>query len=244
MIMNRTQHSKTEIAGKAVSRETWDRLVLYRDLLIKWQNAFNLVSPKSLPEAWERHFEDSAQLAALIPPEAKVIVDMGSGAGFPGMVLAIMNKDLEVHLVESDEKKTQFLRTVSRETHTPVIIHTSRIETMTGQVRPDLVTARALASLSQLLDYCMPWARDNADLMMLFLKGEMANDEVAAAKNRFKFHYKSIPSITAPDAPPAPVKAKKAPAKGAKPAAKKKVVPIKKPVGGTILKITDLTIAP
>lgn len=231
---------KTEIAGKTVSREIWDRLTLYRDLLNKWQNAFNLVSPKSLPEAWDRHFADSAQLAAHISPEAKVIVDMGSGAGFPGMVLAIMNRDLEVHLIESDEKKTQFLRTVSRETHTPVIIHTSRIENMTGQVRPDLVTARALASLSQLLDYCMPWARDNPDLLMLFLKGETVLDEIEAAKSRFKFNYKTVPSLTAPDVAVQPEKKKpvKKPAK--KPVQSKSKAPSKKPAGGSILKIHHL----
>lgn len=235
---------KMEIAGKEVSRETWDKLILYRDLLNKWQNAFNLVSPNSLPEAWERHFADSAQLAAHIPPGARVIVDMGSGAGFPGMVLAMLNRDLEVHLIESDEKKTQFLRTVSRETHTPVIIHTSRIENMIGQVRPDLVTARALAALPQLLDYCMTWARDNPDMTMLFLKGETAADEVALAKNRFKFQCKAIASLTKPVAPPTLSKAKKKPAKpvkkGAKTAPKKAAA---KPAGGTILKISHLAVA-
>jgi 16S rRNA (guanine527-N7)-methyltransferase len=229
----RLHSEKTEIAGKNVSHETWERLLLYKELLIKWQKAINLVSPNSLPNAWERHFVDSAQITAHLPPEAKIVVDMGSGAGFPGLVLAIMNPEIEVHLIESDEKKTQFLRTVSRETQTPVIIHTSRIENMVGQVRPDLVTARALASLSQLLDYCMPWARDNPDLKMLFLKGEMAADEIAAAKNRFKFHYKTIPSLTASELPAAAPKVKRG----------SKTAPVAKinKSGGVILKITDLT---
>ena len=90
---------KTEIAGQSVSREIWDKLILYRELLDKWQNAFNLVSASTIPHAWERHFADSAQLLPHIPSDAHVLADMGSGAGFPGMVLAILHPDLEVHLI-------------------------------------------------------------------------------------------------------------------------------------------------
>jgi 16S rRNA (guanine527-N7)-methyltransferase len=212
---------KTEIAGQNVSREIWDKLTLYRALLDKWQNAFNLVSASTLPQAWERHFADSAQLLPHIPDDAKVLADLGSGAGFPGMVLAILHPELEVHLIESDEKKSQFLRTVSRETQTPVIIHNSRIENMVSQVQPDVVTARALAHLSQLLEYCLPWAANNPEMVMLFLKGEQAADEVATAKGRFKFNYKTLPSLTITETPtekkaaskPAKKSGKKAPAK-------------------------------
>lgn len=221
---------KTEIAGQNVSREIWDRLNVYRELLNKWQNAFNLVSASTLPTAWERHFTDSAQLLPMIPSGANVLCDLGSGAGFPGMVLAILHPGLEVHLVESDEKKSQFLRTVSRETQTPVIIHNLRIENMVNQVQPDVVTARALAHLSLLLEYCLPWAQNDPDMTMLFHKGESAAEEIAAAKTRFKFNYKTLPSITVVEPPVAPA--------AKKPARKKTTKAAKN--SGVILRIHNL----
>jgi 16S rRNA (guanine527-N7)-methyltransferase len=183
-----------------VSRETLQRLETYHALLLKWQKAVNLVGPGTIPEAWERHFADSAQLAAMIPDTVKIIADLGSGAGFPGMVLAIMRPDLEVHLVESDEKKCQFLKTVSRETGVKAHIHTERIENMTDGFLPELVTARALASLDKLLDMCVGWAGINPGLQLLFLKGRGAEDEIVEAKKSFDFAVESILSQTDKDA--------------------------------------------
>ncbi|MCB1556201.1 MAG: 16S rRNA (guanine(527)-N(7))-methyltransferase RsmG [Alphaproteobacteria bacterium] len=183
-----------------VSRETQDRLKAYEALLRKWQKAVNLVSPTTLENAWERHFVDSLQVLDCLPPcreeTGKVVFcDLGSGAGFPGMVLAIARPDIEAHLVESDSKKCAFLQTVSRETSTPVIVHNERIESLDSclcrddgsLILPDFITARALASLEQLLSWCLPWAEKNPAMTMVFLKGEKAPEEIAAARKRFSF---------------------------------------------------------
>ena len=182
-----------------VSRETMDRLKTYEALLHKWQKAVNLVSPNTLAESWQRHFEDSLQLTDLIPKNTKTVFDLGSGGGFPGMVLAIARPDLAVHLIESDSKKCSFLKTVSRETSAPVTLHTARIESVEIPVTPDLITARALASLDQLLEWCLPWTKDNPDLTMLFLKGEKAMQEIGDTQKRFSFDHESFPSRTNKD---------------------------------------------
>lgn len=184
----------------AVTPETMDKLKVYHALLLKWQKAINLVSGSTLDEAWERHFADSAQLAAHIPAGVKTLVDLGSGAGFPGLVLGILRPDLETHLIESDERKTQFLKSVSRETGVKVIAHDRRIEDAAPGLRPDLVTARALASLEELFGHCAGWAAQNPALEMLFLKGQGADVEVEAARQAYDFDLRSAPSITSPAA--------------------------------------------
>lgn len=183
-----------------VSRETADQLAAYHALLLKWQKAINLVSNSTLEEAWERHFADSAQLAQYIPQGIKTTADLGSGAGFPGLVLAIMRPDIETHLVESDERKAQFLRTVSRETGIKVTVHDSRIEDVAARLSPDLVTARALASLDQLLGYCFSWAEKNPNLVMLFLKGQGFDAELREARKRFRFKEENHASLTSAEA--------------------------------------------
>ena len=136
-----------------VSRETISKLEVYLAQLVKWQRAINLVSPKTLPDAWNRHFVDSAQILPLIPKHAKKIADLGCGAGFPGLVLAILDPTLDMHLVESDDKKCQFLKHVSRETNCELSVYNKRIESCINDIQPDLITARALASLDKLLSY-------------------------------------------------------------------------------------------
>lgn len=179
-----------------VSRETLEKLEIYLKLLMKWQRAINLVGSKTLQNAWERHFVDSAQLLPLIPEDAKTIVDIGSGAGFPGLVLAILNPSLNVHLIESDAKKCQFIKTVSRETNTRVIVHNCRIESCPQDIKPDLVSARALASLENLLDYTILWAGENENLKMLFLKGESVGQEIEDAQKKYQFTHEAFPSDT------------------------------------------------
>lgn len=166
----------------SVSRETLDRLEIYYSLLTKWQKTINLVSAKTLPDAWERHFADSARLASFIPESAGTLLDLGSGAGFPGLVLAILRPDLAVHLAEPDERKCQFLRTVSRETKTPVTIHNCRVESLDPELKPGVITARALAPLEKLLEYCLIWASRNPALVLLFPKGRDAQAEIDAAR--------------------------------------------------------------
>ena len=179
-----------------VSRETMEKLQTYHKLLFKWQGAINLVGPRTLQDSWARHFADSAQLLPHIPEGVKTLADLGSGAGFPGLVLAMMRPDLDVHLVESDERKAQFLRTVSRETNTPVQVHNARIEDVTADIAPDMITARALASLVELFVYCLPWTVQNNDIKLLFLKGKLAQEEVGQARAAYDFDVQTYPSCT------------------------------------------------
>ncbi|MCB1720138.1 MAG: 16S rRNA (guanine(527)-N(7))-methyltransferase RsmG [Alphaproteobacteria bacterium] len=173
-----------------------EKLEIYHALLLKWQRAINLVSPKTLDEAWVRHFADSAQLDEIVSRESSVLVDLGSGAGFPGMALAILRPELGVHLVESDERKCQFLRTVSRETNVNVTVHNARIESVEIGDMPDVVSARALADLSVLLDYCVEWAAQNPALECVFMKGARAQEEIDAARRFYDFDCAVLPSKT------------------------------------------------
>lgn len=180
-----------------ISDEAFGKIQMYHALLLKWNKAINLVSPKSIEQAWHRHFIDSAQLSNAIPEGVKIYADLGCGGGFPGLVLAIMNSDIAVHLVESDERKGQFMRTVARETGAQnVTIHTKRVEAVTDDFCPDFVTARALSSLETLFEYCLPWAQQNEDLSFCFMKGERADEEISMAQKRFNFEYNTVPSLT------------------------------------------------
>lgn len=180
-----------------VSRETLDKLTLYQKLLMKWQKAINLVSPSTLQQSGIRHFADSAQLNVHLPKNAKTLVDLGSGAGFPGLVLAILNPQTEVHLIESDTRKCEFMRTVSRETETPVTLHAERIEKILPQMQADILTARALADLKTLLGYATQMKKTP---FCLFQKGERAQAEIEEARQNFDFEADSVTSLTDPKA--------------------------------------------
>ncbi len=177
-----------------VSRETLERLRLYADLLVKWQARINLVGPDTLPDQWSRHFLDSAQLFPLIPASARRLVDLGSGAGFPGLVLAVMGAP-DVHLVESDARKCAFLREVARVTDTPVTILNKRIEQVPG-LKADVVTARALAPLEKLLVWAEPHLAPGG--CCLFLKGRGAEDELTATAKEWNITPRRVPSVTDP----------------------------------------------
>ncbi|QQG36388.1 MAG: 16S rRNA (guanine(527)-N(7))-methyltransferase RsmG [Micavibrio aeruginosavorus] len=179
-----------------VSRETVYRLEVYRDALLKWQRAVNLISPSTVADVWNRHFLDSMQLASFLPAAARTIFDFGSGAGFPGMVLAILCPNLSVHLVESDQKKCSFLSTVSRETKTPVLIHNCRIEALNTKAIPDVITARALADLGHLLAYAAPWRKVNPELVLLLPKGENFTNELKNVGPDCFAQCEEFPSIT------------------------------------------------
>ena len=179
-----------------ISDEDFEKIEIYHALLLKWQKAINIVSGKTIDEAWHRHFIDSAQVINLIPKSVNIYADLGCGGGFPGLVIAIMRPDIDTHLVESDERKCQFMRTVARETGANVTIHTQRIETISGEFTPDFVSARALSSLENLFEYCLPWAQSNKKLKLCFMKGIKADDEIEEAQKRFFFDYTSTPSIT------------------------------------------------
>lgn len=179
-----------------VSRETLERLTVYHGLLRKWQPSINLVGPKTLDEAWSRHFFDSAQLWSYLPPDTRTLVDLGSGAGFPGLVLAVMGVP-DVHLIESDARKCAFLREVARTTDTKVTIHNRRIEAV-APFAADVVTARALAPLSALLTWAAPFLSGGGTA--LFLKGQTADDELTEAGKSWTMGVERFPSLTEPSA--------------------------------------------
>ena len=182
-----------------VSRETQERLDIYLELLRKWSPKINLVSPVSLEDAARRHFDDSLQTASLTPEGAKSWIDMGSGGGFPGAVVAIAlaGSGLEMTLIESDQRKAAFLRTVSRETKTPFMVIAQRIEDVPA-MNCDVVSARALAPLADLLEYAEPHLVPHGKA--LFMKGGSWRNEVRDAQKTWRFTYDAHTSMTNPDA--------------------------------------------
>lgn len=184
-----------------VSRETLERLKTYEVLLRTWQRTINLVSPATLEDAWHRHFADSAQLLNFSPSDAKNWLDLGSGAGFPGLVLAILlaerAPDSHMTLVESDSRKAAFLREVARKTGVAVEIRVERSEITATQAKSqirDAITARALAPLPKLLGLALPFF--SPQTVALFPKGREAEVEVEEAKRRFDFDSQLVPSLT------------------------------------------------
>ena len=179
-----------------VSRETLRRLEIYASLLDRWTRRINLVSAATLPDLWHRHFADSAQLLAL-GPRAGSWLDLGAGAGFPGLVIAILAPGLRVRLVESDQRKCAFLRRVSDETATPVDIIPDRIESLAPQ-HAAVVSARALAPLTQLLAHAEKHLAP--DGIGLFPKGRTVHNEIAEAERAWRFRCRVRPSLTDPEA--------------------------------------------
>lgn len=197
-------------ATTAVSRETGVRLEAYARLLVHWQETFNLVGRASLADLWRRHFLDSAQLRPLLLSQptiatalaaggAPALIDLGSGAGFPGLVLAIIEPRLDVHLIESNGRKCAFLRAVARATGTRVTVHDGRIETIAigdaGAPPPAAaITARGCAPLPRLLELAAPLLDPTG--VCLFLKGRRANEELTAAAKTWKISHRTVPSLS------------------------------------------------
>ena len=183
-----------------VSRETLEKLETYATLLREWQRTINLVAPATLPEVWKRHFADSAQLFALAPEGARRWLDLGSGAGFPGLVLAILLAERRaghMTMLESDSRKAAFLRDVARHCGVSVDILCSRIESASthdkvGKV--DVVTARALAPLDRLLGLARPFFSRHS--IGLFLKGREVEREIDEARGEWRFEVDLITSRT------------------------------------------------
>jgi 16S rRNA (guanine527-N7)-methyltransferase len=174
----------------AVSRETLARLEAYVALLAQWSLRINLIGRETLADPWRRHILDSAQLLPLLPGSAASLLDLGSGAGLPGLVLAILGAP-GVQLAEADVRKCAFLREAARATGTEVRIHNARIEA----IRPfaaDVVTARALAPLDRLLDLAAPFLGPQS--LCLFLKGARAEDELTLARRRWTMSVSAFPS--------------------------------------------------
>jgi 16S rRNA (guanine527-N7)-methyltransferase len=189
----------TDLAAMArdfcVSRESWDQLDTYVALLEQWQVRVNLIAPSTAGDIWERHIKDGLQLVTLLPPGCKVIADLGTGAGLPGMVLGIA-RPVKVHLYEANGKKVAFLREAVRKTGIDAQVHQVRLETLAATRLPpvDVVTARALAPLDELLGLAQPFLKAGAT--GLFMKGKDVENELASAAKRWRFSYNKHPSLT------------------------------------------------
>lgn len=186
----------SEIETFSIPAQTRDRLVAYAELLTIWSARLNLVSRHDLPHLWPRHILDSLQLADYVPRDLPHAIDLGSGAGFPGLVLAIAT-GVPFHLVESDQRKSAFLREAARITGAPATIHPVRIESLTIAATP-LVTARALAPLDRLLPLTQPLLAPNGTC--LFLKGANLASELEAARQHWHMECDHFASRTSPDA--------------------------------------------
>ena len=183
---------KTFLDSFPVTHETIHRLTVYQERLISWNAKMNLVSESTLPHVWIRHFLDSAQLMKHVPNTAETLADMGSGAGFPGLVMAIIAKEkntpLCVHAIEATGKKADFLQAVADELELKVVVRRERAESIKN-FKADIVTARALKALPELLKYANKLI--HKDSICLFLKGKNLSEELTEAKKYWTFSSKS-----------------------------------------------------
>lgn len=197
---DRNTDRRAALALFPLSRDTKERLALYAELLTKWQKTINLVAASTLPHIWTRHFADSLQVRAAVP-QARLWVDLGSGAGFPGLVTAIClagDPRAKVHLIESDQRKCAFLREVSRETGAPAQIHAGRIESITEKIDDPIeaVSARALAPLPALIGYARKFLDQGA--VGVFLKGQDVERELTDSSIPSRYSVSFAESVTSP----------------------------------------------
>jgi 16S rRNA (guanine527-N7)-methyltransferase len=190
------------LLGNKVSRETWERLDRFVELLLERQQITNLIASSTIPNLWVRHVADSLQLLGLAP-NARRWIDLGAGGGFPGLVLASALVEVpggRVELVESTQKKARFLREVIEILSLPAIVHVRRIEDFLAGTTDnfDVVTARALAPLEKLIAYANPLLKKGA--VGVFPKGQDVEAELTQAAKSWKIDAKLIPSITDPRA--------------------------------------------
>jgi 16S rRNA (guanine527-N7)-methyltransferase len=181
-----------------VSRETEERLGRFVELLLAWQKTTHLVSPASIPKLWTRHVADSLQLLDLAP-NARLWVDLGSGGGFPGLVLACALAEKPgalVHLVESNNRKAAFLREAVRITGAPAVVQAMRIEKFVANFAalPDVVTARALLPFKSLMNHSFSLLSRGA--LGLFPKGQDVGVELTHAAKYWNIDYNLVPSRT------------------------------------------------
>jgi len=203
----------------SVSRETAERLDRFVALLLAWQRTTNLIADSTVPRLWTRHIADSLQLLDLAPG-ARIWIDIGSGGGFPGLVIACAlaqesgresgresagENGVVVHLIESNAKKAAFLREVVRELGLPAKVHAERVEAFTPKFatprfvgHADVVCARAVSELKPLLDLCFPLL-DRTGAIGLFPKGRSAQIELGEASKFWKMRAKVVPSRTDPE---------------------------------------------
>ena len=174
-----------------VPHGTHERLKLYHDLLLRWQDKINLVGKDTLVDVWNRHFLDSLQLVKYIEDKNKIIADLGSGAGFPGMALAIFGHT-NIHLIESDARKVSFLREVSRVTETKISIHHCRIENNPME-KVDIFISRACAPLEKLFQLISKSVTH--ETTCFFHKGKNYSMECENALANWQYDILVTPSI-------------------------------------------------
>ena len=178
-----------------VSRETLDRLQAYLDLLARWQARINLVGRSTRVDPWRRHILDCGQLWRWWPHGARTLADLGSGAGLPGIVLAVLGAPV-VHLIESDQRKAAFLREAARACGATVTVHAERSETA-PPLAADVVTARALAPLPELLALARRHVHEGTTC--LFLKGRGAESELTRARENWTMRVATAGSLSDPE---------------------------------------------
>jgi len=175
-----------------VSRETLPAFRIYAELLAKWQASINLVGAATLEDVWRRHMLDSAQLFRYVPPTCERLIDLGSGAGFPGLVLAIMGVR-GVELVESDQKKATFLRQAIRATGAKATVLAVRAEELPSEPAA-VVTARALAPLDRLIPLAARFMGPHS--VALLPKGADVGRELDAAARDWHMWYTCRTSLS------------------------------------------------
>lgn len=189
------------LTGVPLDVNSYGKLQKFVALLEKWTPRINLVSRSTLPDIWTRHVADAIQIYPLVPESARIWADFGSGGGFPGLVLAILTRQLSPEarhiLIESDQRKAAFLREVIRQTGVSALVHDKRIETV-APIGADVVTARALAPLETLLGLIAPHLA--ATGCAVLPKGAAADSEIAMARASWSFELSHSPSLIEPDA--------------------------------------------
>jgi len=188
------------VAAFHVSRETEQDLKRYQALLLKWNRRINLISRTETEDIFRRHFEDSLQIIDYLPEDMHSLVDLGSGAGFPGLVLAMALKsrpELHVTLIESNGKKCAFLREAARSCGLSVTVLNTRIEQAAERlIKADVITSRALASLDKLLDLAYPLLAEGG--ICVFHKGQYVDDELTDASKYWNMSVEKRTSRTDP----------------------------------------------
>ena len=183
-------------APRADSRETADRLEAFAALLLTWNRKINLISRADEAVLWERHINNSLELLPLLPHDFDHAIDLGSGAGFPGLILAIAT-GRPFDLIEADHRKAAFLREAARITAAPARVHTARAETVAIPCAP-LITARAVATLPVLLDWACPLLASGG--VCVFPKGRRAAEELTLAAAGWHMRVETFPSTSDPEA--------------------------------------------
>jgi 16S rRNA (guanine527-N7)-methyltransferase len=182
---------------KNVSRETFSLLERLGTIVEKWNKNINLISKSTVPNLWERHILDSVQIYYAAQGNFKRWLDIGSGAGFPGLVVAILasekSDDSEIVLVESDKRKCAFLHTVRRELNLNLSIINNRIDDCDAQ-NADIISARALANLTKLFELSFKHMCENTTF--IFPKGRSWREEIVAAEKTWNFSWEAVNSIT------------------------------------------------